>query len=248
MLSHEVKAASWIGCVTGRVRARRCYREIVLVTRLDAITCCQVVRSVRLIKFLGALRALVQSVVDTTRQLAWALLLLGLVIYSFGILFADAAVDFSLRNSLPDDDYLVLYFGGVYASCQTLFRSILGGLDWEVACNSLIPVGWFWVQLFHSYIAFSGFAVLNVMTGVFVNSAIKTRERDHETLLQNKQRFKELVSKIWSRMDSSGQGQITITEFERMFEDEEMKAFFQTIEINAVDASCLQPLPKKRKA
>ena len=199
---------------------------------------CQVVRSVRLIKFLGALRALVMSVVDTTRQLAWALLLLGLVIYSFGILFADAALDHSLRYSLGDEHALMLYFGGVYLSCQTLFRAILGGLDWEVAANALIDVGWFWVQLFHTYIAFCGFAVLNVMTGVFVNSAIKTRERDHETQLQNKQRFKELVSKIWSRMDSTGVGQITITEFEKMFEDDEMKAFFQTIEINAVDATC----------
>lgn len=31
-----------------------------------------------------ALRALVMSVVDTTRQLLWALILLGLVQYSFG--------------------------------------------------------------------------------------------------------------------------------------------------------------------
>lgn len=30
---------------------------------------------------------------------------------------------------------------------------------------------------------------------------------------------------------------ITIIEFERMFDDEEMKAFFQSIEINAVDAT-----------
>lgn len=38
--------------------------------------------------------------------------------------------------------------------------------------------------------------VLNVMTGVFVNSAIKTRERDHETLIQNKQKFTDLVQKL----------------------------------------------------
>ena len=37
-------------------------------------------------------------------------------------------------------------------------------------------------------------------------------------------------------MDVTGQGEITIIEFERMFDDEEMKAFFQSIEINAVDA------------
>lgn len=128
------------------------------------------------------------------------------------------------------------YFGTVFTSVMTLFRSILGGLDWEYAADALIPVGWFWVQIFHLYIAFCGFAVLNVMTGVFVNSAIKTRERDHETLIQNKNRFKELVSKIWSKMDADGHGQITITEFERMFEDESMKAFFSAIELNAVDA------------
>ena len=36
------------------------------------------------------------------------------------------------------------------------------------------------------YIVSYAHEVLNVMTGVFVNSAIKTRERDHETLIQNK--------------------------------------------------------------
>lgn len=194
----------------------------------------QVVRSLRIVKFISALRALVMSVVDTTRQLLWALILLGLVQYSFGILFTDAVLDYSASNG-PDADQMK-YFGTVFTSVMTLFRSILGGLDWEYAADALVPVGWFWVQIFHLYIAFCGFAVLNVMTGVFVNSAIKTRERDHETLIQNKNRFKELVSKIWSKMDADGHGQITITEFERMFEDESMKAFFSAIEINAVDA------------
>ena len=41
---------------------------------------------------------------------------------------------------------------------MTLFRSILGGLDWEYAADSLVPVGWVWVQIFHLYIAFCGFA------------------------------------------------------------------------------------------
>eukprot|EP00913_Durusdinium_trenchii_P015798 g14846.t1 len=39
----------------------------------------QVVRSIRLVRFLSALRALVLSVIDTTRQLLWALILLTLV-------------------------------------------------------------------------------------------------------------------------------------------------------------------------
>jgi len=203
--------------------------RIFKVTRL-----LQVVRSIRLVRFLSALRHLVLSVVDTTRQLLWALILLFLVQYSFGIMFTDAVLDFQLQNG--ESEVLKQYFGTVYLSVSTLFRSILGGTDWDKAADALEAVGVIWVQLFNLYIAFCGFAVLNVMTGVFVNSAVKTRERDHETLIQNKQKFTDLVQKIWNKMDTTGLGQITIIEFERMFEDEEMKAFFQSIEINAVDA------------
>ncbi|CAE6973091.1 Catsper1, partial [Symbiodinium sp. CCMP2456] len=194
----------------------------------------QVVRSLRIVRFIGALRALVMSVVDTTRQLIWALILLALVIYSFAILFTDACQDHMFRNGRVDS--MDEHFGSVYASSTTLFQSILAGMDWKVAADSLLPLGIFWVQLFNLYIAFCGFAVLNVMTGVFVNSAIKTREKDHETMMQNVQRFKDLVAKVWKKIDVSGLGQLTISEFEQIFKDEDMMAFFDAIEINAVDA------------
>ena len=116
----------------------------------------QVVRSLRIVRFIGALRALVMSVIDTTRQLIWALVLLTLVIYSFGILFTDASQDHMFRNG--PDAAMDEHFGSVYASCTTLFRSILAGMDWNVAADALTPLGQLWVQLFNLYIAFCGFA------------------------------------------------------------------------------------------
>ena len=113
------------------------------------------VRSLRIVRFVAALRALVLSVVDTTRQLVWALILLLLVIYSFGILFTDAVLEYLFSNPADDGD-LFKYFGTVYRSCSTLFRSILGGTDWDSAVDALDPVGWAWVLLFHVYIAFCG--------------------------------------------------------------------------------------------
>ena len=99
--------------------------------------------------FLSALRALVLSVIDTTRQLLWALMLLGLVQYSFGIMFTDAVLDYQFEHG--QDAILTplglrfkgleravrQYFGTVYDSCATLFRSILGGTDWEHAADAL---------------------------------------------------------------------------------------------------------------
>ncbi|OLP86513.1 hypothetical protein AK812_SmicGene32375 [Symbiodinium microadriaticum] len=112
----------------------------------------------------------------------------------------------------------------------------LGGIDWGEAADALMPLGEFWVRLFDWYIAFCSFAVLNVMTGTFCHSAIKAAEHDHQTIMQNRKRFKSLLSDIFSKMDVTGDGKITISDFEKLFEDEDMRAFFETIEIDAVDA------------
>ena len=34
------------------------------------------------------------------------------------------------------------------------------------------------------------------------------------------QRFKDLVAKVWQKIDVSGLGQLTISEFEKIFKDE----------------------------
>eukprot|EP00439_Symbiodinium_sp_Y106_P000179 s9226_g1.t1 len=207
--------------------------RIIRVFRVTRVL--QVIRSVRLVRFISAFRELVISVLDTVRQLVWAVVLLVLVIYSFGVLFTDASLQYLDGNeanaSEPHHQKLQLYFGGVYASSTTLFRTLLAGFDWIEAAEALSPMGLWWVQLFHIYVAFGDFALLNVITGVFVNSAIKTRERDHETLMQHVHAFKQLVAKLWKKIDSTGLGQITITEFEQIFQDEDLVAFFAAIEV-----------------
>ena len=50
----------------------------------------------------------------------------------------------------------------------TLFRSISNGVTWGHAADSLEQIGMEWVQVFHLYVAFCSFALLNVMTGPVV--------------------------------------------------------------------------------
>lgn len=72
-------------------------------------------------------------------------------------------------------------------------------------------------------------------TGVFCHSAIKSAEQDHENRLDNRQEFRQMISDIFQRLDD-GDGQLTLAEFEMMFENEGMQAFLETAEINASDA------------
>eukprot|EP00913_Durusdinium_trenchii_P014094 g13228.t1 len=216
----------------------------------------RVFRVIRVVRIFKALRKLVASLVDTTKSLIWAMFLLGLIIYIFSILFTDIVLDFleeNLNNTSADadvQDNLQWYFGNIYTSGETLFRSLLCDpcKPMRRLMDALWPVGTFWVQLFHFYMAFCTLAVMNVITGVFCNSAIKAAERDHDmvvqALLQNRQEqigadraeFKTLVSDLFHRIDDRHLGKITLRDLERSLNDEVVKAFFESLEIGAIDA------------
>ena len=77
---------------------------------------------------------------------------------------------------------------------------------------------------------------LNVMTGVFSSSAIRAAEQNHDVLMQNRSALRDAAARIFQKMDMSGFGTITITEFETVYNDEDMKAFLESLEISATDA------------
>ncbi|CAK8995657.1 unnamed protein product [Durusdinium trenchii] len=102
----------------------------------------------------------------------------------------------------------------------TLFRSILGGLDWQVPADLLVEVGEGWMQLFHVFIGMAMLALLNVMIAVFCNSTIRAADLNHEVMMENRTSLRAKAAKLFRRMDESGFGCLTITEFEKAFDDE----------------------------
>mmetsp|Transcript_7656 Transcript_7656/g.17608 ORF Transcript_7656/g.17608 Transcript_7656/m.17608 type:complete len:551 (-) Transcript_7656:133-1785(-) len=236
-LDTTVVIAAWVELVAGLVTQSEDGESSsnLRIIRLFRITrLLQTVRSLRLIRFLSALRTLVYSMVGATKSLFWTLLLLGLVLYVFGILFTDACLDHSNNNG--SDANLSHFFGSLTISMTTLYRSVLAGVDWHEPADSLRVIGEGWVQLFNFYMALSMLALLNVMTGVFCNSAIRAAEKNHDVMMQHRSALRAAASQIFQKMDMSGFGTITITEFERVYNDEDMKTFLESLEISATDA------------
>ncbi|CAL1164277.1 unnamed protein product, partial [Cladocopium goreaui] len=103
------------------------------------------IRVVKVLRFIRALRVLVFSIIHTMRSLVWSLVLLFVIMYSFGILFADAITDYILQNgdNIPQHiaDGLVRHFGSLVTSMNTLFRAISGGVTWEAPAEFLHYVG-----------------------------------------------------------------------------------------------------------
>lgn len=80
----------------------------------------------------------------------------------------------------------------------------------------------------------------SINPGVFCNSAIKAAETDHDTvvqsILQTRKHFQKLVAELFRKIDTRGLGHLTITEFERHFDDHAVRAFFDYLQIGAIDA------------
>ena len=127
----------WVVCCSGNwTRAKQ-----------KAAVGAEVVRVFRVVKFFRSLRTLVQSLLGTMKALFWAMLLLALIIYIFAIVFTDAVIDHvqDLQVVKLDDDVLEAYFGTLYDSYLTLFRSISNGVTWGEPASALssIPEGHF---------------------------------------------------------------------------------------------------------
>eukprot|EP00931_Biecheleriopsis_adriatica_P031228 TRINITY_DN18338_c0_g2_i1.p1 TRINITY_DN18338_c0_g2~~TRINITY_DN18338_c0_g2_i1.p1 ORF type:complete len:633 (+),score=77.52 TRINITY_DN18338_c0_g2_i1:198-1901(+) len=211
----------------------------------------RVMRVLRFVKFgrtLRPLHLLIVSILSTLRTLGWAMFLLGLIMFAFSIMFTDVVTEHLYVSHLPWEASTVeaemqKYFGSLPLSMMTLFQAISGGVSWREPVDTLVSIHWAWGYGFATYIAFCYFAVLNVMTGVFCQSAIENAEKDHHQILHavqaEREHYEALLSKIFAEIDDDGSGTITIKEFENHFQSKPVQALFSALDLDASDAWAL---------
>merc|ERR1711953_1011228 len=94
--------------------------------------------------------------------------------------------------------------------------------------------------LFITHISVCMFGVLNVMTAVFVESAMQSTAHHRDLLVQEKQKIKEVylrhIRDIFTQIDSDGSGAVSLAEIENIFADDSMNHLLEALEITAFDA------------
>jgi len=213
--------------------------RIIRVTRL-----LRVLRVARVFRFVSALRQLIVSILGTLRALFWAMILLVLIIYVFGIVFTQAAKDYrtgaTAAEGDPDDAILNYYWGGLLRSMFTLYKAISDGVSWDYVVHPLQELGPIWVGIFFVYITFTYFAVLNVLTAVFCQTAIDSEKYDEDAMIQSmlarKQTYVRQLEKLYQSLDPTGTGHITLRRFEESFAKPAFKAFFSALDLEPDDA------------
>ncbi|CAE7880300.1 SCN10A [Symbiodinium sp. KB8] len=206
-------------------------------------------RLVRLFRYVVALRTLLLSIIATTGSLFWTLLLLITLCYSFGMAIAQFVMDHCRfeaidrthdPNAIPDcPANLRKFWSSVPDSMLTLFLAISGGISWDEAFRPLREFSPLGTALLLLYIVIAVFAILNVVTGVFCNTAIESASADKELATVKYERKKksqvETLRKIFEELDSSSADNISIKDVETAMSRGRLSNFLESMGISTED-------------
>jgi hypothetical protein len=213
----------------------------------------KLLRVIRVMRFFQTLRTMVSSIMGSMHTLLWSILMISIIMYMFGLCFLQAATIYLNEHKVSDDapeqynlpdvdpdvfDGIVLYWSSVQQSMMTLFWSVTGGADWEPLAMPIRKADPFFYGLYFFYIAFAALAVLNVLTGMFVDTAMKVAQQDEQ----------DVEEELWDRQEIKNYRQFaleTLTDTPGYItwefvdahggEDERVHHFIKLLEIESED-------------
>merc|ERR1719329_1367237 len=198
--------------------------------------------------FIRELRLMVFSLTGAVRALMWSAVLLGGILLVFGVFFTDGAMVYCVRHRAFEDartEELRRYFGTLSLSMLSLFMSMSGGEDWVNIMNALAPLSAEYVVAFLAFVTVALLAFLNVITAVFIETAMQQAQNDKELMVQqelaDKEKNMSIMQEVYNELDTNNNGEVSFDEFHLHINDERIQAYLQKLEL---DASQIQMLFK----
>jgi len=191
----------------------------------------RIMRLVRILQFVNELRTMVMSVANSMRSLVWTILLMLLMMYIIGVYLCQLIADTGAENPSALSTDLMTYYGSLPRAVLSMYQAMTGGVDWNDLASPLeTSISPIMSLVFALYIAFAVLAMMNVVTGVFVESALGSAREDREREVIH------AVRKIFNMGDQNRNGVLSWAEFSDTLEDPSNSRYFSTIGINASEA------------
>eukprot|EP00928_Gymnodinium_smaydae_P014117 TRINITY_DN15113_c0_g2_i1.p1 TRINITY_DN15113_c0_g2~~TRINITY_DN15113_c0_g2_i1.p1 ORF type:complete len:671 (+),score=125.43 TRINITY_DN15113_c0_g2_i1:71-2083(+) len=205
----------------------------------------RIIRMLRVIRLFRDLQTMLQTLINSLISLFWCLVMLAFILVMFSLIFVQAVAQFRFEaakgqlDAILDQD-LKDAFGTVGTTMTTLYMASTGGDDWKRFYDLVSTTGNFYGVLLLFYIAFFHFAVINVLTGIFVDHAQKVAQQDRDVLILEQRRKEDTdaqqLRRLCYEMDTDRSGTITPDEFLHFSEDENARALLASIGLDIQDA------------
>eukprot|EP00930_Biecheleria_cincta_P025624 TRINITY_DN18213_c0_g3_i1.p1 TRINITY_DN18213_c0_g3~~TRINITY_DN18213_c0_g3_i1.p1 ORF type:complete len:700 (-),score=141.93 TRINITY_DN18213_c0_g3_i1:127-2202(-) len=204
----------------------------------------RVARIIRVLKFFRELRMMVMSILASFKSLMWVIIILTMLFYVFGIIFTNGILsELPAVDMRRDNPELVEYYGTLFRAVLTLYMAMSGGNDWAEFYGCLSSMSGIYSFLFICYITFAILAVFNIVTGVFVESAMGASQADRDAIVQDEiaaqKAYLKAMEKLFEELDEDDSGTITLEELESRLRDPRVEAYFNALKLDVSDANII---------
>mmetsp|Transcript_83025 Transcript_83025/g.256690 ORF Transcript_83025/g.256690 Transcript_83025/m.256690 type:complete len:781 (+) Transcript_83025:55-2397(+) len=214
----------------------------------------RVLRVFRLIHLIVELRTMLSSIFGSLKSLFWVVVLYAVMVFTAGTFFTQVVTEHRGGN-VPDlrelhgitamahsaelsphevRKQLDTYYGSLGTTILSLWECISGGMDWKTLFDPLLAGVSPWVaMIFLGYVIFATVAMMNVVTGVFLEHAMRYAERDQDLYLARN------ILSIFGQNDLNADGEISMSVWEAKLGEPDMQALFRALNVDPSDATTL---------
>ncbi|CAK9115103.1 Cation channel sperm-associated protein 1 [Durusdinium trenchii] len=214
--------------------------NLVILRILRFARLARAVRVVAMSAHLASFQLLIKCLIACKGMLLWSFILLAFVQCVAGLVVSSLCWDF-IQDPFQSEEHrqeVFLYYGSFSRTTLTLFEILFA--NWAPACRVLVENVSEWFSIFFlAYRCVLGFAILNVVNAVFVQQTMKTASSDEELAFRQKERdivsYNRKVRRLFQSIDSSGDGSITLEEFEKLVTSPKLRFWMSQLELEYHD-------------
>jgi len=202
-------------------------------------------RMLRSFRFVRGLRLLVMACQCFLPSLCWSMVLLGIFMSMGGLALGNLLMEFVMDDaaSLEDRQWIWLRYGTAYRALYTLYEITFAG-NWPTNVRPVLEkVSHVYVIFFVLYVTVIVFAVIRVITAIFLKDTLDAAHNDAENLILDKMRKKaEYVGKleaVFQAIDKCGDGMISEERLTEILSNPKVAAYFQTLELDVHESRAL---------
>mmetsp|Transcript_43151 Transcript_43151/g.100607 ORF Transcript_43151/g.100607 Transcript_43151/m.100607 type:complete len:556 (+) Transcript_43151:60-1727(+) len=159
----------------------------------------RILRIARIASAFPELHILISSIVDSLQSLFWTMVLIFACLYGVAVVITQVVSDHKIavgREEMEKShEEMLHFFGSLDSTMVALYMVISEGIHWSELMNQLEDSLGSWVRLL--FVAFTGFqlfAMMNIITACFVDSAMK---------IAAKAETQEVLDSLWGLLDEN---------------------------------------------
>eukprot|EP00927_Polykrikos_kofoidii_P062017 TRINITY_DN56842_c0_g1_i1.p1 TRINITY_DN56842_c0_g1~~TRINITY_DN56842_c0_g1_i1.p1 ORF type:complete len:631 (+),score=92.33 TRINITY_DN56842_c0_g1_i1:259-1893(+) len=204
----------------------------------------RLLRLIRAVHLFEVLNLMVTAVSTSFVVVFWSLIILFLVIMVGALIVSHFLEAFIANEAHPLTSRTLVFehWGTFTRSLVTMFELTLG--NWGPPCRLLQDhVSDWWIVFFLGYKCIIGFAVVQVITSVFIQQTFKCVAVDEQVMLNEKAKatgaYLRNLESLFSKIDVSGDGFLSPEEANFCLGNKTVQTWFAALDIELAEAKCL---------